>query len=42
VVLWPVVILAVQALVIHPEEHYLQDRFGSAYATYRTRVRRWV
>ena len=42
VVLWPVVILALFMLVIRPEERYLGDRFGPAYADYRTRVRRWV
>jgi protein-S-isoprenylcysteine O-methyltransferase Ste14 len=42
VLLWPVVLLVVLALVIRPEEHYLGTRFGSAYASYRAQVRRWV
>ena len=40
--LWPVVILAVLTLVIRPEERYLGERFGPAYADYRATVRRWV
>jgi protein-S-isoprenylcysteine O-methyltransferase Ste14 len=42
VVLWPVVILAVDRLVIRPEEQYLSERFGPAYADYRSSVRRWL
>jgi protein-S-isoprenylcysteine O-methyltransferase Ste14 len=42
VLLWPVVILAVLTLVIRPEERYLGERFGPAYADYRATVRRWV
>jgi protein-S-isoprenylcysteine O-methyltransferase Ste14 len=42
VALSPVVVLAVLALVIRPEERYLGERFGPAYADYRARVRRWV
>jgi protein-S-isoprenylcysteine O-methyltransferase Ste14 len=42
VVLWPLVILAVLRLVIRPEERYLGERFGPAYADYRATVRRWV
>jgi protein-S-isoprenylcysteine O-methyltransferase Ste14 len=42
VLLWPVVIALVTALVIRPEERYLDERFGPAYADYRTRVRRWL
>jgi protein-S-isoprenylcysteine O-methyltransferase Ste14 len=42
VALWPVVLLAVYRLVIRPEERYLEQRFGSAYAEYRARVRRWL
>lgn len=40
--LFPLVILAVRQLVIRPEERYLAERFGPAYADYRTRVRRWI
>lgn len=40
--LWPLTILAVRKLVIHPEEQYLTRRFGSAYDEYRSRVRRWL
>ena len=40
--LWPVVLLAVYRLVIRPEERYLEQRFGSIYADYRARVRRWL
>ncbi|MGC1214918.1 MAG: isoprenylcysteine carboxylmethyltransferase family protein [Micromonospora sp.] len=42
VVLWPLVVLAVAWLVIRPEERYLGERFGQAYAAYRARVRRWL
>jgi protein-S-isoprenylcysteine O-methyltransferase Ste14 len=42
VVLWPLVMLAVDRLVIRPEETYLSDRFGQAYSDYRARVRRWL
>jgi protein-S-isoprenylcysteine O-methyltransferase Ste14 len=40
--LWPLVVLAVDRLVIRPEERYLAARFGPAYAEYRTRARRWL
>jgi hypothetical protein len=33
---------AVTRLVIEPEERYLTERFGAAYADYRNRVRRWL
>lgn len=39
--LLPAVVLAMQWLVIGPEEHYLEARFGEAYRSYRARVRRW-
>ena len=42
VLLLPVVLLAMTALVIGPEERYLAQRFGAAYAAYRARVRRWL
>ncbi|MDX1496885.1 MAG: isoprenylcysteine carboxylmethyltransferase family protein [Salinisphaeraceae bacterium] len=35
-------ILAVRYWVIAPEEIYMRSRFGSAYAAYATRVRRWL
>lgn len=38
----PLCMLATDRLVIRPEEAYLADRFGGAYARYRTRVRRWL
>ncbi len=44
---WPLVVLplalvAVKRLVIEPEETYLAERYGSTYADYRRRVRRWL
>lgn len=44
---WPLVatplcMIATRRLVIDPEESYLADRFGAAYADYRARVRRWL
>lgn len=38
----PVLGLALQQLVILPEERYLEREFGAAYRDYRARVRRWV
>jgi len=38
----PSVLLVVQRRVIQPEERYLAERFGAAYADYRARVRRWL
>ncbi len=44
---WPLVVLpfvlvALYALVIKREERYLGEAFGTEYAEYRRRVRRWV
>jgi protein-S-isoprenylcysteine O-methyltransferase Ste14 len=38
----PVALLAVNQLAIKPEETYLGARYGSVYADYRLRVRRWL
>jgi drug/metabolite transporter (DMT)-like permease/protein-S-isoprenylcysteine O-methyltransferase Ste14 len=40
--LLPVLVLAMNRLVIRPEEEYLGARFGEAYREYRARVRRWI
>lgn len=40
--LLPVVIAVVGFVVIRPEERYMSERFGDAYAIYRSRVRRWI
>jgi drug/metabolite transporter (DMT)-like permease/protein-S-isoprenylcysteine O-methyltransferase Ste14 len=40
--LLPVLVLAMNRLVIRPEEEYLDARFGEAYRGYRARVRRWI
>jgi protein-S-isoprenylcysteine O-methyltransferase Ste14 len=42
VVLSPLAILAVDRLVIRPEERYLTERFGQTYTDYCARVRRWL
>lgn len=44
---WPLLLLllalvAVRQLAIKPEEAYLAERYGSLYADYRFRVRRWL
>jgi protein-S-isoprenylcysteine O-methyltransferase Ste14 len=41
-VLLPIVLVAVYAIVIRREEHYLASAFGDEYAAYRRRVRRWL
>jgi protein-S-isoprenylcysteine O-methyltransferase Ste14 len=38
----PLVLLAVDRLVIAREEPYLERRFGEDYRAYRARVRRWL
>lgn len=38
----PVVLVAVDRLVIAREERYLEARFGSDYLGYKGRVRRWI
>ena len=40
--LLPLALLAVTRLAIGPEESYLAERYGSTYADYRRRVRRWL
>ena len=40
--LTPVAVLLVLWGAIHPEERYLQARFGAPYDAYRRRVRRWL
>jgi protein-S-isoprenylcysteine O-methyltransferase Ste14 len=41
-ILLPLVLLAVERLVIAKEEPYLERRFGDDYRGYKRRVRRWV
>jgi protein-S-isoprenylcysteine O-methyltransferase Ste14 len=41
-VVLPLVILAIDRLVIAKEEPYLERRFGQAYRDYMARTRRWV
>ena len=38
----PVVVVAIDRLVILKEERYLEDRFDEAYVQYKSRVRRWI
>ena len=38
----PLVVLAVDRLVIAREEPYLEQRFGQQYTEYKARVRRWL
>jgi protein-S-isoprenylcysteine O-methyltransferase Ste14 len=40
--LLPLVIVAVQYLVIRKEEQYLQRKFGEAFLSYKASVRRWI
>lgn len=40
--LLPVVLVAVDRMVIAREERYLERRFGAAYTHYKTQVRRWL
>ena len=40
--LLPAVLLALTHMVIHREERYLTDAFGSEYAEYQRRVGRWM
>ena len=41
-ILLPLVIIAVDRLVIAKEERYLAGKFGDAYLAYKSRVRRWI
>jgi len=41
-ILLPLVILAVDRLVIAKEERYLARKFGEQYLSYKNRVRRWI
>jgi len=41
-ILLPAVLAVVQRGVIAREERYLERRFGTAYLTYKARVRRWL
>ncbi len=40
--LLPPLVLAMQGLVIAQEERYLEEVFGDAYRSYKSRVRRWI
>lgn len=42
IILAPVYILLMNRLIIHHEEAYLERKFGKAYTSYTTDVRRWV
>jgi protein-S-isoprenylcysteine O-methyltransferase Ste14 len=41
-VLLPLVVLAVDRLVIAKEERYLAGKFGEPYLAYKNKVRRWI
>ncbi len=38
----PLVVLALDRLVICKEERYLENKFGDSYRQYKNRVRRWI
>lgn len=40
--LLPIVIWLITAWVIVPEEKYLEQKFGTEYLNYKSRVRRWI
>jgi protein-S-isoprenylcysteine O-methyltransferase Ste14 len=40
--LTPLCAWLLQVLAIHPEERYLEHKFGACYFTYKARVRRWL
>lgn len=42
ILLSPAVPILLTALVIKPEERYLEQKFGEEYVAYRNRVRRWL
>ena len=42
VILSPVFIVLMNTLVIQHEEAYLEKKFGEAYTSYKSRVRRWL
>jgi protein-S-isoprenylcysteine O-methyltransferase Ste14 len=39
---WALVTMARHRTALLPEEHYLEEKFGSAYTDYAGRVRRWL
>lgn len=41
-ILLPVLVVAMQRMVIVKEERYLERRFGDSYRQYRAQVRRWI
>lgn len=41
-ILSPLFVLLMNALVIQQEEAYLEKKFGEAYTSYQSRVRRWL
>ena len=41
-ILFPILLLIIQEYVIKSEERYLEREFKQEYATYKTKVRRWL
>jgi protein-S-isoprenylcysteine O-methyltransferase Ste14 len=41
-ILIPLFVILMNALVIQREEAYLEKKFGEAYTSYKSRVRRWL
>jgi len=41
-ILLPIVIWLITSWVIVPEENYLEQKFGTEYLDYISRVRRWI
>ena len=42
IALIPIVLAAVYATAVRHEEAYLEEKFGAAYLTYKSSVRRWI
>ncbi len=40
--LFPLVLTGLHWAIVLPEERYLEGKFGDAYRTYRSQVRRWL